>query len=71
MRDVRATRTESGVIDLAGGTLCMFMTTWGDGGFLIEADLGADGQIIRLRIETGCPEIVARQRDMEERWLGE
>jgi hypothetical protein len=71
MRDVRAARTESGVIDLAGGSLCMFMTTWGDGGFPIEADLGDDGQIIRLRIETGCPEIIARQRDLEERWSGE
>lgn len=37
MRDVRATRTESGVIDLAGGSLCMFMTTWGDGGFSLSA----------------------------------
>jgi len=64
MRDVRATRMESGVNDLAGGSLCMFMTTWGNGGFPVEADLGADRQIIRLRIETGCAELVARQRDM-------
>jgi hypothetical protein len=37
MRDVRATRTESGMLDLAGARLCIFMTTWGDGAFPVEA----------------------------------
>jgi hypothetical protein len=71
MRDLRATRTESGVLDLAGARLCMFMTMWGDGAFPVEADLDAAGQMVRLRIEIGCDATVGRLRDMEERWFGE
>jgi hypothetical protein len=71
MRDVRATRTESGMLDLAGARLCMFMTMWGDGAFPVEADFDAVGQIVRLRIEIGCDETVARMHDMEERWFGQ
>jgi hypothetical protein len=70
MRDVRATPTESGVLELAGARLCMFMTSWGDGGFPVEADLDAAGRLVRVRIELGCDEIVNRQRRMEERWHG-
>ncbi len=71
MRDVRATRTGSGVLSLVEAQLCMFMTTWGDGAFPAEADLDECGRILRLRIEVGCPAIVTRQRDVEERWFGE
>jgi hypothetical protein len=71
MRDVRAAPTASGVLDLGGARLCMFMTTWGDGAFPVEADLDAAGQVLRLRIELGCAEIVQRQREMEELWFGE
>jgi hypothetical protein len=71
MRDVRATRTESGTLDLAGAQLCMFMTTWGDGAFPVLADLDAAGQLLRIRIDIGCHKTVERQRDMEERWFGE
>jgi hypothetical protein len=53
MRDVRASRTESGVLDLGGARLCMFMTTWGDGAFPVDADMDATGRILRLRIELG------------------
>jgi hypothetical protein len=71
MREVRASPTESGVLDLAGTQLCMFMTSWGDGAYPVEADLNADGQVLRVRIELGCDEIVERQRAVEERWFGE
>jgi hypothetical protein len=71
MRSVRATQTESGVLDLCNSQLCMFMTTWGDGAFPVEADLDASGQILRLRIEVGCDKTVERMRDMEELWFGE
>jgi hypothetical protein len=71
MREVRATPTESGVLDLGGAQLCMFMTSWGDGAFPVEADLDASGQVLCLRIEVGCDKIVERQRDMDERWFGE
>jgi len=71
MRDVRATPTESGVLELAGAKLCMFMTSWGDGAYPVEADLNAAGQVLRVRIELGCDETVERQRAVEERWFGE
>ena len=71
MRDVRASSTESGVLELQGAELCMFMTSWGDGAFPIEADLDAGGRAIRVRIEVGSDEIVERQREMEELWFGE
>jgi hypothetical protein len=67
MRNVRATRTESGVLDLAGARLCMFMTTWGDGAFPIEADLDPAGQVLRIRIEVGCDKTVARMRNLVRR----
>lgn len=71
MRDVRATQTESSVIDLCDSQLCMFMTTWGDGAFPVEADLDSSGQMLRLRIEVGCDKTVERQRGVEELWFGE
>ena len=71
MRDVRATQTESSVIDLCNSQLCMFMTTWGDGPFPVEADLDASGQMLRLRIEVGCDKTVERMRGVEELWFGE
>ena len=71
MQDVRATPTASGVLDLAGTRLCMFMTSWGDGAFPVEADLNAAGQVLRIRIEVGCDETVERLRAVEERWFGE
>lgn len=51
MRDVRATPTESGMLDLGGARLCMFTTSWGDGGFPVEADFDAAGRLLRMRIE--------------------
>jgi len=65
MRDVRATMTQSGVLDLAGARLCMFMTTWGDGVFPVEVDLDVRRQILRVRIEVGCDETVNTQRAFE------
>jgi hypothetical protein len=70
MRDVRATPTQSGVLDLGGARLCMFMTTWGDGAFPVDVDFDAAGQILRVRIEVGCDEIVNRQRALEKQWFG-
>jgi hypothetical protein len=49
----------------------MFMSTWGDGAYPVEADLNASGQVLRVRIELGCDETVQRRRAVEERWFGE
>jgi hypothetical protein len=71
MRDVRATPTQSGVLDLGDARLCMFMTTWGDGAFPVEIDVDAAGQVLRVRIEVGCDETVSTQRAFEKHWFGE
>jgi hypothetical protein len=53
MRDVRATPTQSGVLEIAGARLCMFMTTWGDGRFPVEVGLDAAEDVLLLQIELG------------------
>ncbi len=58
------------MLEVGGAQLCMFMTTWGDGGFPVEADLDKNGKPLRLRIEVGCDTSVKRQRDLEELWFG-
>lgn len=67
---MRASPSESATADVAGGRVCGFFTTWGDGAFPVYRDLGADGALLRVRVELGAPEIVARARRMEELWFG-
>lgn len=71
MRQVRGSPTDSGVLDLHGSRVCLFMTSWGDGGFPVHADWDAAGNLLRVRVEVGDPVIVDRQRRVEERWFGE
>ncbi|MEQ1702910.1 MAG: DUF2185 domain-containing protein [Ilumatobacteraceae bacterium] len=67
----RATATESGTIDLGGSRGLGFFTSWGDGAFPVFRDLDDSGALVRVRIELGCDEIVARSRRMDELWFGE
>jgi hypothetical protein len=53
MKRVRATPTESGVIEVGGAQVCVFMTSWGDGIFPVFADRDQQGQLLRLRIDLG------------------
>ncbi|MBS1809469.1 MAG: hypothetical protein JST84_15020 [Acidobacteria bacterium] len=53
MKQVRATPTESGVIEVGGAKMCVFMTSWGDGIFPVFADRDQTGQLLRLRIDLG------------------
>ena len=62
--------TESGSIGLAGGRGVGFFTTWGDGAFPVYRDVAEDGTLLRVRIELGSDEIVARSRRLEELWFG-
>ncbi len=53
MERVRASETESGVVEVDGAETCTFMTGWGDGAFPVERDLSDDGRVVRVRIELG------------------
>lgn len=67
MEQVREGHTESGVVTVGGAKMCVFMTTWGDGAFLVTRDLASDGALVRVTIDLGTEEIVARQRSLEAR----
>jgi hypothetical protein len=65
MKQVRASATESGTIELDGARTCTFMTTWGDGIFPVFCDLDAQDRLVCIRIDLGNAEIVARQRELD------
>ncbi len=67
MKQVRATSTQSGTIDAGGAKVCTFMTTWGDGFYPVSREMDAAGRIVRISIDLGCDEIVARQGKLESR----
>lgn len=68
MKQVRASKTESGVVELGNSKACGFMTTWGDGVFELHRDLDADGRLLQLRIELGTEERQQLLRKLEFRW---
>jgi hypothetical protein len=43
------------------------MTSWGDGLYPVYRDLDARGRLVRVRIDLGNEQIVARQRELEGR----
>jgi hypothetical protein len=65
MKQVRASATESGTIEVGGARTCTFMTTWGDGCYPVFRDLDAKGRLARVRIDLGNEEVVAHQRSLE------
>jgi hypothetical protein len=65
----RSAPTESASVEIGRVLVCGFFTTWGDGAFPVRRDLAADGTLCRLRVEVGAPEIVERQRNLEDRWF--
>ncbi len=67
MKQVRATPTGSGTVQVGVATLCTFMTSWGDGFYPVYRDLDAAGHLVRVRIDLGNDQIVERQRQFEER----
>jgi hypothetical protein len=67
----RKARTGSASIGIGERQVCGFFTSWGDGAFPVRRDVAADGTLCRLRVELGAPEIVARQRALDDRWFGE
>ncbi|PPK61854.1 DUF2185 domain-containing protein [Actinokineospora auranticolor] len=63
--------TESGTIEVGGAKVTGWFTSWGDGMYPLYRDLAADGTLLRVRVELGTPEIVARQRKAERWWFGD
>jgi hypothetical protein len=68
MQQVRASRTESGTVEIGAAKLCGFMTSWGDGIFDVLAERDAVGRLVRLTVDCGSDAMVDRQRRFEERW---
>jgi hypothetical protein len=67
MKQVRATSTESGTIEVGGAKVCTFMTTWGDGFYPVSREMDALSGLVRISIDLGNEEIVARQGKLESR----
>jgi|SoiMethySBSTD1v2_1073268.scaffolds.fasta_scaffold39624_1 hypothetical protein len=67
MRQVRASTSESGTVELGAAKLCGFMTSWGDAIFDVLAERDAVGRLARLTIDCGNEEMVTRQRCFEEK----
>jgi hypothetical protein len=67
MKQVRATATESGTIEVGGAKVCTFMTTWGDGFYPVFCEMDARGGLLRISIDLGNEQIVARQGKLESR----
>jgi hypothetical protein len=51
MTPTRKSLTESSTIELAGNSVCNFMTTWGDGLFEVHRDLAESGDLVQVRVE--------------------
>ena len=67
MSQVRAADTASGVVPLDGADATVFMTTWGDGVWEVFRDLDDNGELVRVRVELGTDEAVARMQAVQGR----
>ena len=67
---MRTAATESATVEVGGAQVTGLFTTWGDGAFPVLRDRAADGSTVRLRVELGAPEIVARTERFEQLWFG-
>jgi hypothetical protein len=65
MKQIRATPTESGTIEVGGAEVCTFMTTWGDGFYPVSRESDADGGLVRNSIDLGNEQTVDRQTKLE------
>ena len=51
MRQVRASPTQSGIVQLGDAVACGFMTSWGDGFFPVVRELSAPEEVVAMRVE--------------------
>jgi hypothetical protein len=66
MKQVRASRTESGMLDIGGATMCGFMTSWGDGVFPVQLHRDRDGGLLCIRVLLGTDQAIANMRAVNE-----
>ena len=71
MSQVDVSDTESGTVEVGGARMTTFMTSWGDGAYVVLRELDAEGRLVRVRIDLGSEETVRRMRAVEERYFGE
>ena len=46
----RTSATGAGELELAGGRVCVFATSWGDGVFPVYVDRDRNGELLRIRV---------------------
>ncbi len=51
LEQLRRSATESATLGIGAAQVCLFFTSWGDGGFPVFRDLDADGNLVRVRIQ--------------------
>jgi hypothetical protein len=59
MRQVRASETGSGVVEVAGARILFTQTSWGDGFFPAYADRDAAGALTKVRVVLDAAERVS------------
>lgn len=67
LRQVRASETESGTIEVGGATMCGFMTSWGDGLYPVIVERDAGGEVVCVRLQLGDDNRVKLLYDVMER----
>ena len=50
MRQVRASETGSGTVEVGGARILFAQTSWGDGFFPVYADRDATGDLVAIRV---------------------
>jgi hypothetical protein len=68
MEQVRAGKTDSGLVRLGEATACGFATTWGDGLFEIHRDIDEEGRLLQVRMELGTPQRLELLAKLRLRW---
>lgn len=65
MRQLRTSDFESGVLQVGDGTVCAFMTSWGDGFYPVYRETDKEGNLVTVRIELGTEESIEALRSVQ------
>jgi hypothetical protein len=67
LKQMRASKTGSGTLELAGTRTCAFFTSWGDGHFPVFRDLDGSGQLVQLRVHLGTEQALRNMASVNGR----